>query len=174
MQLLRTLTGYAVMDFHKEKRIAPDKHIFHGEVQRSTEKVDVRPRGCHPQFPMYAVVLVAQEIHKTVAILHIDRRQHYILTSVCSHSAIHSHDVACRGFVTPAQYQRMIIFEIRGKERFSVYLNISNIFDRAYVSHLSRLKDVTQESPSGHTPVYNMDRNIGVRIVVPFSNMQAA
>ncbi len=68
----------------------------------------------------------------------------------------------------------MIIFEIRGKERFSVYLNISNIFDRAYVSHLSRLKDVTQESPSGHTPVYNMDRNIGVRIVVPFSNMQAA
>lgn len=60
---------------------------------------------------------------------------------------------------------------IHGKQRFAVYLNISNIFDRAYVSHLSRLKYVTLESPAGHTPVYNMGRNIGVRIVVPFSNM---
>lgn len=60
--------------------------------------------------------------------------------------------------------------KIKGKTRFSVFLNISNIFDRAYISHLSRLKYVTIEGPSGHVPVYNMGRNIGIKIIVPFSN----
>jgi len=48
---------------------------------------------------------------------------------------------------------------IRGKTRFSLYLIGTNLTDRAYMSHLSRLK------PIG---ICNMGRNISFKIIVPW------
>ena len=49
---------------------------------------------------------------------------------------------------------------IRGKKLLSVALTAQNIFNRAYQHHLSRLKEAG---------IYNMGRNIGVKVAVPIT-----
>ena len=46
----------------------------------------------------------------------------------------------------------------RGNKLFSLYLSCHNLFNRAYVSHLNRLKDMD---------IYNMGRNVCVKLVIP-------
>lgn len=58
---------------------------------------------------------------------------------------------------------------IKGLPDFSIYFNISNIFDTAYQSHLSRLKYGDVNSVTGRTGVYNMGRNMSVKVLVPLS-----
>ncbi len=57
----------------------------------------------------------------------------------------------------------------RGKTICSVYLNATNIADIAYQSHLSRLKYTDINMATGRTGVFNMGRNIGIKIIVPLS-----
>ena len=57
----------------------------------------------------------------------------------------------------------------RGKKLFSVYLTATNIFDKAYQNHLSRLKYADVNVATGRTGVFNMGRNIGVKILVPIN-----
>ncbi len=54
------------------------------------------------------------------------------------------------------------------KELFSFSININNITDVAYQNHLSRLKYLPENYATGRTGVYNMGRNIAVKLVVPF------
>ncbi len=49
----------------------------------------------------------------------------------------------------------------------SVYVVGSNLLDKAYQSHLSRLKYTDVNVVSGRTGVYNMGRNVSVKLVVP-------
>ena len=46
----------------------------------------------------------------------------------------------------------------RGHKLFSFYLSCHNLFNRAYVSHLNRLKDMD---------IYNMGRNLCMKVVIP-------
>ena len=48
---------------------------------------------------------------------------------------------------------------IRGKTRLSLYLIGTNLTDRSYMPHLSRLK---------YIGIANMGRNVTVKLVVPF------
>lgn len=52
---------------------------------------------------------------------------------------------------------------------FSLFAN--NLFDVAYQSHLSRLKyfEDYPDNHTGKTGIYNMGRNFGIKILVPFS-----
>lgn len=52
---------------------------------------------------------------------------------------------------------------------FSLYLNVNNIFDTGYQSHLSRLKYGDVNNVTGRTGVYNMGRNFSVKLLVPLS-----
>ena len=52
-------------------------------------------------------------------------------------------------------------------KRASLYLGCTNLFDRAYQSHLSRLKYVEATPYKGHQGIYNMGRNITMKLVVP-------
>jgi iron complex outermembrane receptor protein len=52
---------------------------------------------------------------------------------------------------------------LNGRRLCSIYLTATNLFNRLYCSHLSRLK----YAEGG--PVYNMGRNIGVKVVVPIA-----
>lgn len=54
-----------------------------------------------------------------------------------------------------------------GKKLFSIYLMANNIFNRAYQNHLSRLKYADKNTATGRIGVFNMGRNIGVKIIVP-------
>ncbi len=58
-----------------------------------------------------------------------------------------------------------------GKVVLKVNLTIDNIADVAYQSHLSRLKYFEQYPVnwSGHSGIYNMGRNAGVKVIIPFS-----
>jgi iron complex outermembrane recepter protein len=58
----------------------------------------------------------------------------------------------------------------KGKNIINVYILANNIFDVAYQDHLSRLKYFEQysASPNGKLGIYNMGRNISLKIVVPF------
>jgi iron complex outermembrane recepter protein len=56
---------------------------------------------------------------------------------------------------------------IVGKQKFSVYLNGDNLTDVAYQNHLSRLKYAPENYATGRTGVYNMGRNVSVKVVVP-------
>lgn len=55
----------------------------------------------------------------------------------------------------------------RHKKRCSVYLTASNIFNRSYQNHLSRLKYADVNPVTGKAGVCNMGRNIGIKIHVP-------
>lgn len=57
-----------------------------------------------------------------------------------------------------------------GKSIFNVYVLANNVFDVAYQNHLSRLKYFEQytASPTGHLGIYNMGRNIGIKLVKNF------
>ncbi|HLF35962.1 MAG TPA: TonB-dependent receptor, partial [Cyclobacteriaceae bacterium] len=59
---------------------------------------------------------------------------------------------------------------ISGKKTLcSLYFNITNLFDVAYQSHLSRLKYAGVNYISGRTGVFDMGRNFGVKLIVPVS-----
>jgi iron complex outermembrane receptor protein len=50
---------------------------------------------------------------------------------------------------------------------FSLYLNGTNLSDIAYQSHLSRLKYAPENYATGNNGVYNMGRNISLKLIVP-------
>ena len=50
---------------------------------------------------------------------------------------------------------------------FSVYLNGTNLGDISYQSHLSRLKYASVNPLTGRTGVFNMGRNISLKLIVP-------
>ncbi|WP_457127081.1 TonB-dependent receptor [Mucilaginibacter sp. HD30] len=56
------------------------------------------------------------------------------------------------------------------KTVFDLSVMADNIFDKAYQSHLNRLKyfEYYQTSPNGRYGIYNMGRNISFRLTVPF------
>jgi iron complex outermembrane receptor protein len=49
----------------------------------------------------------------------------------------------------------------------SIIINVTNLTDQAYQSHLSRLKYGAVNNISGRTGVYNMGRNISFKILIP-------
>ncbi|MDB5263300.1 MAG: energy transducer TonB [Adhaeribacter sp.] len=51
----------------------------------------------------------------------------------------------------------------------SVYLTINNLFNVAYQSHLSRLKYTPMNEATGRQGVYNMGRNVSLKLIVPLS-----
>ena len=54
-----------------------------------------------------------------------------------------------------------------GKRVASIYITGSNLTNKAYQSHLSRLKYTDVNAATGRTGVYNMGRNIGFKVIVP-------
>jgi len=50
---------------------------------------------------------------------------------------------------------------------FSIYLTGNNLFDVAYQSHLSRLKYADYNASNGRTGIFNMGRNVSVKVIVP-------
>ncbi len=58
----------------------------------------------------------------------------------------------------------------KGSTAFDLSVMADNIFDKAYQSHLNRLKyfEYYQNSPNGRYGIYNMGRNISFRLTVPF------
>jgi len=49
----------------------------------------------------------------------------------------------------------------------SIYLSGTNLTDIAYQSHLSRLKYAAINEVTGRTGVFNMGRNISIKLIVP-------
>jgi len=67
--------------------------------------------------------------------------------------------------------------EVRNKkdsELFSIYLTLTNAFDRSYQNHLSRLKYASENPVTGRVGVFNMGRNFSVKIVVPVTFKKAS
>jgi iron complex outermembrane receptor protein len=56
-----------------------------------------------------------------------------------------------------------------GKVICSLHLAITNIFDKAYQSHLSRLKyfEPYPENTTGRSGIYDMGRNISLKLIFP-------
>jgi iron complex outermembrane receptor protein len=57
-----------------------------------------------------------------------------------------------------------------GKSVVDIYFMVNNLFDIAYQDHLSRLKYFEQysASPNGHLGIYNMGRNISIKLIKNF------
>ena len=58
---------------------------------------------------------------------------------------------------------------IKGKKIAELYITADNLLDKAYQNHLSRLKYADVNSVTGRRGVYNMGRNITIKVVVPVS-----
>jgi iron complex outermembrane receptor protein len=54
--------------------------------------------------------------------------------------------------------------KFNGKRRMSIFLTANNLFDRAYQSHLSRLKYIGFNEQTGRQGLWNMGRNVGVKM----------
>jgi iron complex outermembrane receptor protein len=50
---------------------------------------------------------------------------------------------------------------------FSLFINGTNLTDVAYQSHLSRLKYAPENLKTGRTGVFNMGRNVSLKVIVP-------
>jgi iron complex outermembrane receptor protein len=63
----------------------------------------------------------------------------------------------------------------KGTTLFRISIQGNNLGDVAYQSHLSRLKyfEPYSASPTGHLGIYNMGRNISVKLVIPFDVVKA-
>ena len=57
--------------------------------------------------------------------------------------------------------------QIKGKKIAELYITADNLLDKAYQNHLSRLKYADVNSVTGRRGVYNMGRNITIKVVVP-------
>jgi iron complex outermembrane receptor protein len=57
-----------------------------------------------------------------------------------------------------------------GRTAARIYLQVINLFDKSYQSHLNRLKyfEYYQASPNGRMGIYNMGRNINFKVIIPF------
>jgi len=57
-----------------------------------------------------------------------------------------------------------------GKTILDLFVQVDNIFNVAYQSHLNRLKyfEYYEASPNGRSGIYNMGRNMSFKVVVPF------
>lgn len=55
----------------------------------------------------------------------------------------------------------------KGKKICEVYLLCNNIFNTAYIDYMSRFKYYPVNYTSGRVGVYNMGRNLGIKILVP-------
>ena len=51
---------------------------------------------------------------------------------------------------------------------FSIHIQANNITDVSYQSHLSRLKYAAFNNVTGRSGVYNMGRNVSLKVIVPF------
>jgi len=51
------------------------------------------------------------------------------------------------------------------KDFINIYISAENLTDVAYQSHLSRLKYAPQNPLSGRNGVYNMRRNLSVKVI---------
>jgi len=61
----------------------------------------------------------------------------------------------------------------RQRKMFSVYLSVSNLMNAAYQSHLSRLKYAPVNPVTGYRGVWNMGRNVSLKIIIPLELKQA-
>lgn len=61
------------------------------------------------------------------------------------------------------------ITNVKKKALFSVYLNVNNLLDNTYQSHQSRLKYLDVNQTTGRQGIYNMGRNISVKVLVPIN-----
>ncbi len=55
------------------------------------------------------------------------------------------------------------------KTIFSIYCTANNIFNETYQSHQSRLKYLDKNVLTGRVGVYNMGRNISIKLFIPFT-----
>ena len=55
----------------------------------------------------------------------------------------------------------------KGNKILAVSINLNNLLDVAYQNHLSRLKYAPENLSSGRTGIYNMGRNLGIKIQIP-------
>lgn len=57
-----------------------------------------------------------------------------------------------------------------GKILMDLFIQVDNVFNIAYQSHLNRLKyfEYYTASPNGRSGIYNMGRNISFKVIVPF------
>ena len=51
------------------------------------------------------------------------------------------------------------------KDFMNIYISAENLADVAYQSHLSRLKYAPQNPLSGRNGVYNMGRNLSLKVI---------
>jgi tetratricopeptide (TPR) repeat protein len=54
-----------------------------------------------------------------------------------------------------------------GKPLCSLYISLNNLTDKAYQSHLSRLKYTPENFATGRTGIYNMGRNLSFKLLFP-------
>lgn len=59
----------------------------------------------------------------------------------------------------------------RGRRIASIAITVSNLTNRAYQSHLSRLKYLGLNEATGRMGFYDMGRNVGVKLTVPITIM---
>ena len=59
--------------------------------------------------------------------------------------------------------------QIKGKKIAELYITADNLLNKAYQSHLSRLKYADEDVVTGRRGVYNMGRNITFKVVVPIT-----
>jgi len=58
----------------------------------------------------------------------------------------------------------------KGKVLMDIFIQVDNVFNVAYQSHLNRLKyfEYYNSSPNGRSGIYNMGRNFSFKMIVPF------
>lgn len=84
--------------------------------------------------------------------------------------ALHNTETATPGYTLINTGISTTVGRKGGKPLFDLFLQADNLFDVAYQSNLNRLKyfEYYNASPNGRLGIYNIGRNLSVKVIVPF------
>ena len=97
------------------------------------------------------------------------------LKAAYEHSLKQSHVLSVDGTETPTPGYVLVNLSAgsdltwRGRKIAELYVIADNLLNQTYQSHLSRLKYADVNNVTGRQGVYNMGRNITVKLVVPIN-----
>lgn len=162
----RLLGGEALVDLHPWRRLHwQNTFSYVNSVQlhqpRSSKYLPFTPAPKWEGQVRYDIIGDAPRLHHVfaAATMECNLRQNHFLTLGGTETATPSYTLF--GLMAGAS------LKIHGHNRATLTITANNLFDRAYQSHLSRLKYVGGiNSDNGRTGLFNMGRNITAKVSV--------
>ena len=162
----RLIGGEASIDIHPIDRLHFENSLSYVDARQVHQPADRRylPRTPAPRWMsdlQYDIIRDGRFLDNTFVRLSLEchLRQRHVFTADDTESITPSYTLLHLSAGTDIRHHRRVIC--------TVSIHASNLADRAYQNHLSRLKYADVNPVTGRSGIYNMGRNVGIKVAVP-------